>query len=63
MFILLVWLPIVSVGQQRLQWGEFVVTCALTAGGWLVADSYRDMPWFAVKSARQPLKDLIIHLR
>jgi uncharacterized membrane protein len=49
MFILLVWLPIVSAGHiSAFQWGEFVVTCALTAGGWVVADSYRDMPWLAV---------------
>jgi len=49
MFILLVWLPIVSAGHvSDFQWGEFVVTCALTAGGWVVADSYRGMSWFAV---------------
>ena len=48
-FILLVWLPIVLAGHiGDFQWGEFVVTCALTAGGWVVADSYRGMPWFAV---------------
>ncbi len=49
MFILLVWLPIVSAGHiSAFQWGEFVVTCALTAAGWVVADSYRGMPWFAL---------------
>ena len=49
MFIPLVWLPIVAAGHiSAFQRGEFVVTCALTAGGWVVADSYRGMPWFAV---------------
>jgi hypothetical protein len=39
----------VSAGHiSAFQWGEFVVTCALMAGGWMVADSYRGMPWFAV---------------
>jgi len=49
LFILVVWLPIVSAGHiSDFQWGEFVVTCALTAGGWVVSDSYRGIPWFAV---------------
>ena len=49
MFILLVWLPIVLVGHiSDFQWGEFIVTCALTAGGWVVADSYRGVSWLAV---------------
>ncbi len=49
LFVLMVWLPIVAAGHiNAFQWGEFVATCALTAGGWVVADSYRGMPWFAV---------------
>ena len=49
LFIPLVWLPIVAAGHiSAFQWGEFVVTCALTAGGWVVADSYRGMPWLAI---------------
>lgn len=42
LFGLIVWVPRVLAGTfNDFQWGEFVITCALTAGAWVVTDSYR----------------------
>lgn len=53
LFLLLVWVPKMAEGSLTpFQWGEVVVTWALTSAAWVITDSYRGTPWLAVKTRR-----------
>ena len=54
LFTLLVWVPRVAAGSlSAFERNEFEISCALTAASWVVADSYRGMPWLR-KRGRAP---------
>jgi uncharacterized membrane protein len=40
LFTVLIWVPIVVAGPSSFAWSEFVISVALTAAGWVVAESY-----------------------
>jgi uncharacterized membrane protein len=44
----LVWVPRVAfLPADQENWTEFFISCAIAAGAWLVADTYRSVPWLA----------------
>lgn len=49
LFTVLIWVPRAIAGElTAFQWGEFVVSCVLTASALVVTESYRDQVWFAL---------------
>jgi uncharacterized membrane protein len=47
-FTLFVWVPhLASEPANQSDWAEFVTSGAIASGAWLVADTYRSVPWFA----------------
>ena len=51
---LLVWVPrVASAPNDQEAWTEFFISCAIAGGAWLVAKTYRSVPWVTSgKSAR-----------
>jgi uncharacterized membrane protein len=48
-FLGLVWIPAATTRSlNSFQWGEVLITWVLIAAGWVVADSYRGIPWLGV---------------
>jgi hypothetical protein len=42
LFTTLIWIPAIASGKRDWEtWSETIVSCALTAGGWVIAETYR----------------------
>ncbi|RDD83754.1 DoxX family membrane protein [Dyella tabacisoli] len=53
---LLVWGPgLITTPTDRTQWTAFVISWAIAGGAWIVADSYRGVPWFAMGGSARKL--------
>lgn len=53
LFTLLVWVPVAASGHAGASdWSEITISIALTAGGWVIADTYRGASWLAVRNKR-----------
>ena len=47
-FTLFVWVPRVASGpHDQENWSELLISAAIASGAWLVAESYRGVPWLA----------------
>jgi uncharacterized membrane protein len=61
-FTLFVWIPaVIATPTQRFAWTALLMSTVMTAAAWIVADSFRGVPWFSFSRSRNQLADLVVH--
>lgn len=52
-FTVFVWIPsVMATPSQRFVWTGLAISTVITAAAWIVAASYRDVPWFSFSRSR-----------
>lgn len=58
-FTVFVWIPMVmATPSQRFAWTGLMISTVITAAGWVVAASYREVPWFSFKRSERGVVEL-----
>lgn len=59
-FTVFVWIPsVMATPAQRFVWTGLAISTVLTAAAWIVAASYRDVPWFSFNRTRNRVIELV----
>jgi len=60
-FTVFVWIPmVVATPSQRFAWTGLLISTVITAAGWIVAASYREVPWFSFKRSENRVIGLAV---
>jgi len=60
-FTVLVWIPaVMAAPSQRFAWTGLAISTVITAAGWIIAASYRDVPWLSFDRARNRRSELAV---
>lgn len=61
-FTVFVWIPaVIATPTQRFAWTALFISAVITAAAWVVADSYRGVPWFSFSRSRNQFANLVTH--
>lgn len=60
-FTVFVWIPsVLATPSQRFVWTGLMISTVLAAAAWIVAASYREVPWFSFSRSRNRVVELAV---
>lgn len=58
-FTVFVWIPaVMAAPSQRFAWTALMISTVITAAAWIIASSYRDVPWLSLSRSRNRVVEL-----